>query len=48
MWGYDEFPSSRTIDNFIMRLRRRFETDHRQPRFFHTIHGAGYRFTPDG
>ena len=48
VWGYDEFPSSRTVDNFIMRLRRRFETDHRQPRFFHTVHGAGYRFTPDG
>lgn len=48
VWGYDEFPSSRTVDNFIMRLRRRFETDHRHPRFFHTVHGAGYRFTPDG
>ena len=48
VWGYDEFPSSRTVDNFIMRLRRRFETDHRNPRFFHTVHGAGYRFTPDG
>ncbi len=48
VWGYDEFPSSRTVDNFIMRLRRRFETDHRHPRFFHTVHGVGYRFTPDG
>ena len=45
VWGYDAFPSARTIDNFIVRLRRRFETDPRRPRHFHTVHGVGYRFS---
>ena len=47
VWGYEAFPSSRTIDNFILRLRRRFERDPRTPRYFHTVHGVGYRFTSD-
>ncbi|MCH7824190.1 MAG: response regulator transcription factor [Acidobacteria bacterium] len=47
VWGYEAFPSSRTIDNFILRLRRRFEQDPRAPRYFHTVHGVGYRFTSD-
>jgi two-component system alkaline phosphatase synthesis response regulator PhoP len=45
VWGYDAFPSSRTVDNFILRLRRRFEVDPQQPRHFHTVHRVGYRFT---
>lgn len=45
VWGYDVFPSTRTIDNFIVRLRRRFERDPEQPRHFHTVRGVGYRFT---
>jgi len=45
VWGYDAFPTARTIDNFILRLRRRFEPDPQQPQHFHTVHGAGYRFT---
>jgi two-component system alkaline phosphatase synthesis response regulator PhoP len=45
VWGYDAFPSSRTIDNFILRLRRRFEVDPHEPRHFHTVHRVGYRFT---
>jgi two-component system alkaline phosphatase synthesis response regulator PhoP len=45
VWGYDLFPSSRTIDNFILRLRRRFEPDPESPRYFHTMRGVGYRFT---
>jgi two-component system alkaline phosphatase synthesis response regulator PhoP len=47
VWGYDAFPSSRTVDNFILRLRRRFERDPREPRHFHTVHRVGYRFTAD-
>ena len=47
VWGYEAFPSTRTIDNFILRLRKRFERDPAQPEFFHTIRGVGYRFTPD-
>ncbi len=45
VWGYGAFPSARTIDNFIVRLRRRFEIDPGSPAHIHTVHGAGYRFT---
>ncbi|MDH3283851.1 MAG: response regulator transcription factor [Acidobacteriota bacterium] len=45
VWGYDAYPSSRTIDNFIVRLRRRFEPEPERPRFIHTARGVGYRFT---
>ena len=47
-WGYELFPSTRTIDNFILRLRKRFEPDPEQPRYFHTVRGIGYRFTSRG
>jgi len=46
VWGYDAFPTERTIDNFIVRLRRILEPDPAQPRYLHTIRGAGYRLTP--
>lgn len=46
VWGYDAFPTTRTIDNFIVRLRRVIEPDPRAPRYIHTIRGAGYRLTP--
>jgi two-component system alkaline phosphatase synthesis response regulator PhoP len=45
VWGYDVFPSTRTIDNFILAFRKYFETDAKQPRFFHSIRGVGYKFT---
>lgn len=45
VWGDDVLPSSRTIDNFVLRLRKRFEPDPEQPVHFHTIRGIGYRFT---
>lgn len=44
-WGYEIFPSTRTIDNFIVRLRKRFEREPDDPRHFHTQRGVGYRFT---
>ena len=47
-WGYELFPSTRTIDNFIVRLRKRFERDPQQPQHFHTVRGVGYRFTVQG
>jgi two-component system, OmpR family, alkaline phosphatase synthesis response regulator PhoP len=47
VWGDDVFPSSRTIDNVILRLRRRFEPDPAHPVHLHTIWGIGYRFTPE-
>lgn len=47
VWGYRFSTSSRTIDNFIVRLRRYFEPDPKNPRFIHSVRGVGYRFTPD-
>ncbi|WP_337867208.1 response regulator transcription factor [Meiothermus sp.] len=46
VWGQEVFPSSRTIDNFVVRLRRLFEPDPAHPVHFHTVWGVGYRFTP--
>lgn len=48
VWGDDVLPSTRTIDNFIVRLRKRFEPEPEEPRFFHTVRGIGYRFTAAG
>ena len=48
VWGYRFSTSSRTIDNFIVRLRRYFESDPKNPQFIHSVRGVGYRFTvPD-
>lgn len=48
VWGYDVFPSTRTVDNFIVRLRKRFEADPSVPHYIHTVRGVGYRYTPAG
>ena len=48
VWGDDAFPSSRTVDNVVMRLRKAFEPDPANPRHLHTVWGVGYRFTPEG
>jgi two-component system alkaline phosphatase synthesis response regulator PhoP len=48
VWGYRFSTSSRTIDNFIVRLRRYFESDPKEPQYIHSVRGVGYRFTcPD-
>jgi two-component system alkaline phosphatase synthesis response regulator PhoP len=47
VWGYRFSTSSRTIDNFIVRLRKYFERDPKSPRFIHSVRGVGYRFTPE-
>ncbi len=44
VWGYDVFPSTRTIDNFILAFRKYFEDDPKHPHFFHSIRGVGYKF----
>lgn len=44
VWGYDVFPSTRTIDNFILSFRKYFEEDPRNPRFFLSVRGVGYKF----
>jgi DNA-binding response OmpR family regulator len=44
VWGYQHYPSTRTVDNHILRLRQKLETDPANPRFLLTVHGAGYKF----
>jgi two-component system alkaline phosphatase synthesis response regulator PhoP len=44
VWGYDVFPSTRTIDNFILAFRKYFEKDPKEPVYFHSIRGVGYKF----
>jgi two-component system alkaline phosphatase synthesis response regulator PhoP len=46
VWGFDVYPSTRTIDNFIVKLRKFFENDPKNPKFFHSVRGIGYKFTP--
>ncbi len=48
VWGSEAFPSSRTVDNFVVRLRKLFEPDPSHPMYLHTVWGVGYRFTPSG
>lgn len=45
VWGDDYFPSPRTIDNFILKLRTKIEIDSKKPLHIVTVHGAGYRFS---
>lgn len=45
VWGHEAFPTSRTIDNYILVFRKYFEEDPRSPHFFHSIRGVGYKFT---
>ena len=47
VWGYQNYPSSRTVDNHILRLRQKFEPDPANPRYFLTVHGVGYKFIVD-
>ncbi len=44
IWGYDAYPSTRTIDNFILAFRKYFEKDPKSPVYFHSVRGVGYRF----
>ncbi|MDT3695986.1 MAG: response regulator transcription factor [Ignavibacterium sp.] len=44
VWGYENYPSTRTVDNFIMNLRKKIEDDHSNPKHLLTIHKAGYKF----
>ncbi len=45
VWGTDQFPTARTIDNFILSFRKLFETNPKEPVYFHSIRGVGYKFT---
>jgi len=44
VWGYDVYPSTRTIDNFILSFRKYFESDPKNPQYIQSIRGVGYKF----
>ena len=44
VWGYENYPYTRTVDNHILRLRQKLERDPSSPLHFHTVHGVGYKF----
>ncbi|MBI1874365.1 MAG: response regulator transcription factor [Acidobacteria bacterium] len=44
VWGYDESPTTRTIDNFVAKLRQKVEPRPHEPQYILTIHGSGYKF----
>ncbi len=46
VWGYRNYPSTRTVDNHILRLRQKLEKDPANPLHFRTVHSAGYKFVP--
>jgi len=45
-WGYKNYPSTRTVDNHVLRLRQKLESDPGQPVHFLTVHKVGYKFVP--
>jgi two-component system alkaline phosphatase synthesis response regulator PhoP len=47
VWGYNVYPTTRTIDNFILSFRKYFEPDSRSPKHFHSVRGMGYKFTEE-
>jgi DNA-binding response OmpR family regulator len=47
VWKLDNYPNSRMVDNFILRLRKHLEPDPKEPRYFVAVRGAGYKFVPD-
>jgi DNA-binding response OmpR family regulator len=44
VWGYDNYPTTRTVDAHIVRLRQKLEPIPEEPRFFLTVHGVGHKF----
>jgi len=48
IWGFQDAPFTRAVDNAIGRLRKKIEADAHRPRFIHTVHGDGYMLTPEG
>jgi DNA-binding response OmpR family regulator len=46
VWGYENYPCTRTVDNHILRLRKKLETEPGNPKHFHTVHSSGYKFLP--
>jgi len=48
VWGYDAYPTTRTVDNQVLKLRQKLEPNPTEPRYLRTVHGAGYKFVPEG
>lgn len=48
VWGYESYPTTRTVDNQILKLRQKLEPKPTEPRYLRTIHGIGYKFVPEG
>ena len=48
VWGYQNYPSTRTVDNHVLRLRQKLEPDPATPRYLLTMRGSGYKFIPGG
>ena len=46
VWGYDRYPTTRTVDTHMLNLRRKLEPDPHEPRYLITVHGIGYKFVP--
>jgi DNA-binding response OmpR family regulator len=46
VWGYENYPSTRTVDNHVLRLRQKLEPEPANPRYILTMHGSGYKFIP--
>ena len=46
VWGYHNYPRTRTVDNHILKLRQKLESNPAEPRHFLTIQGVGYKFVP--
>jgi DNA-binding response OmpR family regulator len=46
VWGYESYPTTRTVDNHILKLRQKLEPDPTNPKHFVTVYGAGYKFVP--
>jgi DNA-binding response OmpR family regulator len=46
VWGYENYPCTRTVDNHILKLRKKLELEPGNPKHFHTVHSSGYKFLP--
>jgi len=46
VWGYENYPCTRTVDNHILKLRKKLEPEPSHPKHFHTVHSSGYKFLP--
>jgi DNA-binding response OmpR family regulator len=46
VWGYENYPCTRTVDNHILKLRKKLEIEPGNPKHFHTAHSSGYKFLP--